>query len=680
MRKWNIEEEKKPVIDRSRGLAFLRCFVHIIPVAACCVLVAFNTKSYYIGGNLAGPIAPDNEKLFGLQFAAKVLELFALASIGAILLTHLRKELTLGEGLPFGAIFSAQQFHDISILWSLELWGTIFYKWRQKRKKFNFVVLTITCALLALSIGPSSAILMRPRFDYWPSGGTVFWQNATADILFPSTLKDSPELSHCLVDSNALDCPAANWQVITDVLLPFWQKAGVDTIFPQRISIPGPGAIRYMDSSPSQTLYKNVFSLATLGFVSISNTLPQLARQWVFAATTKYGIKRRASYRSDNLFQINTYQPAVSVMCASYQSKDVPGSASGYFAFPNTSDIVFPPGRISTFQGVPLARLPGKVVLDFPAASNITAAIIASLADNAVPSLYWIDTTKENLAKTNSTLYAVAIVPNAKYDAFYSCCSIDTRLAIGAYESHRPDPTTLTAGIENWVGAGTKGPYPIIYPDVTWTKYLNPPISDTNSTVFNTMLQAAGVWNSSVYSSLRLSATEHIVSLMMANGISNINSHVDLLSRLSSDHEQQLLSKSSMDFGGNAFNLTAAEKSGATMLQYKTFNQGYAYSPSGAPQKVAMAVLAVYVLLTLGHIIYSVLTGWSSGNWGRASELTALAMKSEQTNRLNNTGAGITSVTSYTEQTRIEIKDGILQIAFLDAEEGAKVKENKTYG
>jgi len=194
------------------------------------------------------------------------------------------------------------------------------------------------------------------------------------------------------------------------------------------------------------------------------------------------------------------------------------------------------------------------------------------------------------------------------------------------------------------------------------------------------MLQAAGVWNSTNFATLPYEATEYIITVMVANGIANINYNVSTINNYASDVFHQILPSSLIGFGGDAFNLTEAEKSSATALQFQVYNEGYAYSPSGKTAKIAVAVLAAYVALAFGHIIYSTVTGWSSGSWGRASELTALAMKSTPTTRLHNIGAGIATVTSYAERTRVEIRDGALQIAFVDTEEGAKVKENRAYG
>lgn len=51
------------------------------------------------------------------------------------------------------------------------------------------MVVVITLAIsLAATFGPSSAILMIPRLEYWPAGSTDIWVNATLQDLWPDRL------------------------------------------------------------------------------------------------------------------------------------------------------------------------------------------------------------------------------------------------------------------------------------------------------------------------------------------------------------------------------------------------------------------------------------------------------------------------------------------------------------
>ena len=46
-------------------------------------------------------------------------------------------------------------------------------------------IMIIIAILLAATVGPSSAILLILRLEYWPVGSTDIWINATAAELWP---------------------------------------------------------------------------------------------------------------------------------------------------------------------------------------------------------------------------------------------------------------------------------------------------------------------------------------------------------------------------------------------------------------------------------------------------------------------------------------------------------------
>ena len=102
--------------------------------------------------------------------------------------THNRYELSLGQGLPFGALFSALHISQASYLWSMEFWGTACSKHFPIRRRVGVILTIITAILLAATIGPSSAILLIPRLAYWPAGSTDIWLNATFQDIWPDRL------------------------------------------------------------------------------------------------------------------------------------------------------------------------------------------------------------------------------------------------------------------------------------------------------------------------------------------------------------------------------------------------------------------------------------------------------------------------------------------------------------
>lgn len=215
MRGVRLQEEPKVALHTHRGYAFLGGINHFIPVGASLALAFINIRELYVGDQLAGPLGQDTQKFAGLQFAAKLHELVILSSVTAIVLTYIRKIILYGDGLPFGALFAGQQFRDLSFLWSAELWATIRQRKRRDRIQFNsFIALLVTSTLLSVSVGPSTAQLMRPRLDDWPVGGTTFWLNATNDTIFPTVLNSSPKWDHCRIDTGDFSCPHGGWQMI----------------------------------------------------------------------------------------------------------------------------------------------------------------------------------------------------------------------------------------------------------------------------------------------------------------------------------------------------------------------------------------------------------------------------------------------------------------------------------
>lgn len=170
-------EPTKIAIRKSRNIALLRALIHLVPVGVALWEVIFNWNTYYAGSHVR------NQALY--QFGAKLHEMTAQASIAAIMFSYVRHELSLGQGLPFGALFSGLQVSQASYLWSVEFWGSIYSPNLLLRRKIIMGMTIIMAVVLAATVGPSSAILLIPRLGYWPAGSTDIWINVTASELWP---------------------------------------------------------------------------------------------------------------------------------------------------------------------------------------------------------------------------------------------------------------------------------------------------------------------------------------------------------------------------------------------------------------------------------------------------------------------------------------------------------------
>jgi hypothetical protein len=83
------------------------------------------------------------------------------------------------------------------------------------------------------------------------------------------------------------------------------------------------------------------------------------------------------------------------------------------------------------------------------------------------------------------------------------------------------------------------------------------------------------------------------------------------------------------------------------IIQIRSIIPGYAHGLSGIPVKIAISVLLVYCLLSLGFVFFTFITGQSELTWNSIAELTALAINSSPTAALKNTSAGISRVETF---------------------------------
>lgn len=129
----------------------------------------------------------------------------------------IRHKLLFGkDGVPLGLLLSKAQFTDVSFLFSKDFRaGCLLTDFkvgpRIYCKRVLLALLIVTCSLVALFIGPSSAVLMIPTyFTAWPAGGARFWLNGD---LSPQTFDvDLVRDAQCIRQGNSSALPnATDW-------------------------------------------------------------------------------------------------------------------------------------------------------------------------------------------------------------------------------------------------------------------------------------------------------------------------------------------------------------------------------------------------------------------------------------------------------------------------------------
>lgn len=172
-----FEEQTKIAIRKSRSAALLRASVHVVPVGIAIWEVTLNWNTYYVGSTAL--------RLVYYQIAGKAHEMMIQASLATIIFSYVRHQMVLGNGIPFGALFSGLQINQVSYLWSMEFWGSVVSNHLSGWKRISTMVFISVCFILAAVAGTSSVILLTPRLDYWPAGSTHIWVNATVNDIWP---------------------------------------------------------------------------------------------------------------------------------------------------------------------------------------------------------------------------------------------------------------------------------------------------------------------------------------------------------------------------------------------------------------------------------------------------------------------------------------------------------------
>ena len=222
-----------------------------------------------------------------------------------------------------------------------------------------------------------------------------------------------------------------------------------------------------------------------------------------------------------------------------------------------------------------------------------------------------------------------------------------------------------------------------------WAQYLNPSLSDSNTTVFH-RLMAAHLLVPGIEISSRI-----ILASLLANGLARIGSTSQLQGTVKAVVQSDGFEGMDGDYWfsgkGDAFIVDPVESKDWVKLRvYSTF-EGFAYNTTGATPKVAICFLLTYCIFALAHILYAGITGISSTCWDSIGEVTALAVNSTPSALLRNTCAGITELNIFKTPVRVlafrdsENSDGEhLELVFGDLDEKSiqhqVVKENRVYG
>ena len=118
------------------------------------------------------------------QRGAKIHKMTAQASLAAVVFSYVRYEMASDRVFNLESVLRSSNI--TSYLWSVEFWGSISSNHLAARRRIVMSLIITTAIILAAIVGPSSAILLVPRLEHWPSGCTDIWLDAIWQDLWPN--------------------------------------------------------------------------------------------------------------------------------------------------------------------------------------------------------------------------------------------------------------------------------------------------------------------------------------------------------------------------------------------------------------------------------------------------------------------------------------------------------------
>jgi hypothetical protein len=152
-----------------------------------------------------------------MQFAAKLHEILIIASLSAIVLHRVRHCLWNPKGIQLGLLASSFQVGSFLYHTKTEFWGAVWYSRPTSLDNLCTALLFVLSFILATLAGPSSAIVMVPKLDWYKSVHTnrhesvaKVFVKATHDQLYPKDINQSLVPEYCSWNNAAMYrvCPS----------------------------------------------------------------------------------------------------------------------------------------------------------------------------------------------------------------------------------------------------------------------------------------------------------------------------------------------------------------------------------------------------------------------------------------------------------------------------------------
>lgn len=510
---------------------------------------------------------------------------------------------------------------------------------------------------------------MIPRLEDWPAGGTSFYLNMTRDDIWPATVDASIVPDHCSTPGVAgtrdgRPCPAGGWEALNSGFVSLSRTArGIDSTDVGFNGFYG-HAGHFPVPSERALIAMGTVNITSLAQLCISDALLLVAQMWSSISENESVFPNQVfQFRRSATFSIEegVLQPWTMSFCA-YQN--VSSDAESYdttLAQPSDESVLLD----WTFDLNP-ADLKGKV-----------------------PSMRFAEVPDGFL----SSLVAIVILPSATFSDKTDHAAVLTCPVLSEWAASKPFIQNKRKQQRSWTvesdfyytvadrdaSVGSATPIAI---DPSWAAYLNPTVDSDNTTVFSHLFYAAGFTDMDPDRDL----IAHIISIMVTNGLARTGYTAGLQGSLLDDSVpgwyRSILPKRVYGKAWDSiWSTDGLDTSNMLQATVQVTVNGYGFWSESKTVIAAIIVILLYCSLVVAYVVYAVISGVTYMSWDSITEITALAMQSEKTSRLENTSAGISGNTVYATGVRLRAVDGCVKLLFDDTEvEGSeRVQPNIKY-
>jgi hypothetical protein len=737
------EEEPKVPLEKS-FMALLHSFLlHFLSTAITASLLAIcyaniywfdneeaTGRSVYLVGHMS---VSQNDILNGMQFVAKVYEMFLLSSFCRMVLHTVRLALLGKNGLPLALLSTGFGIDSISNLFSKRGWASL-------TGRGHFTIFTVSLligTIIANVLGPISAILVVPKPYWWtmpnpfgPVSLPVLSDQSDAD-LWPARLTGNHLDQECF-DSRAMlqfgACPISGFQSMLD-----WTYASSIQGLPPTVSMGETlsGVRRDVTARSHKSNNQTAVSMATSLTEVVTSALGSF---WRLGDLKGFPISQTSQARIQPVNSRPTWQPLVQVECYSIPTRDgrLPEGLRGHTAtFPGINNFSLKnttwkaPMDLFAYRWLPSNTVAGQTLIlwadqpddeDLPSAGMVVyTPYYAEI--NGVGRQYvstnlcgvdarWIasapsyDASENTEVKHNVTDPLVFLKDHHRTKESI----LEDKLKWGVSDKILLDKDwadalninmtfgQYSAGTSQWLLNGF-----IDYPKYNGSTFyhFNPAIKAGKHHSNNTRAEIGPEYSADVASFV---AT--MLSLELTDAIAR-TSMMDFINGAWADFgpdekgRTNLVSlgafgSSNKQFSG--FNLTD-ERFKATFpttqnrFDFEGLRYGYGYRIDDTSSKLAVGLVVLHASMCVAFMAYTAYDfffgrGHISSAWGDVSEIASLFMYSQPSPQLENTNAGIDRRDTWKKIIRIrETEDGHMSV-FVGSQGKAqpRLRPGRAYG